>query len=142
MSSELVDAGGPGDGKVTCSDDLAGEVGATMSCRVESPSDPGSRARVDLEVTEADGSDVGFDLSIAPLVSSELVEQQVSGGLTEQVGRTPDDVTCPDDLEAAIGGATTCVITAGEDTLDVEATTSALEDGTIDVDMVAADAVN
>ena len=50
-----------------------------------------------------------------PTVSKADVEKKVSAQLEEQVGRAPDDVTCPGDLTGKVGTTMRCTLTDGSD---------------------------
>lgn len=142
ITSELTKAGVPADGTVTCPGDLDGVVGTTMACDVDAGDGGVGGARVDLEVTDVDGTDVGFDYTLVPLIGPEYIEQQVSEQLTQQVGQAPDDVSCPDSLDGVEGETTTCVLSAGSDTIDVDVTVSSVDGSDFNLDIQVADAVN
>ena len=46
-------------------------------------------------------------------ISASTLEQKVSDGLAQSVGQAPDDVSCPDDIEAKVGASTRCTLTDG-----------------------------
>lgn len=62
-----------------------------------------------------------------PRLSEKKVEQEVTRSLTEEVGTAPDDIDCPGDLEGVKGTTMTCVLTAGEDHLDVAVEVTSVE---------------
>ena len=71
------------------------------------------------------------------------VADQIKTQLTQQVGQAPDDVTCPDDLEAKVDASVVCTLTDGPNTYDVTATvTSVNDDGTADFDIQVANQAN
>ena len=61
-------------------------------------------------------------------ISADKLERQVSDALAEQVGQTPDDVSCPKNLEAEKGATVRCTLTAGSDMLGVTVTTKSVDD--------------
>lgn len=75
-------------------------------------------------------------------VSKSDVESQITSQLEEQTGQTPDDVSCPDDLDAKVDATMTCVLTAGTDTVDVDVTVTSVKDGDVAFDIEVADQVN
>lgn len=79
--------------------------------------------------------------SDSPLSQSD-VEAQVSTQLTEEVGQTPDDVSCPGDLAAKVGTKMTCVLTAGSSTIDVALVVTEVGDDGTKFSMTVADAPN
>ena len=102
--------------EVTCPTGLDATVGAALTCTLTAA---GDEADVDVEVTEVEGSDVAFDIEVAGSVDRADVEEQVSTQLGAQVGREPEDITCPGDLPAVVGATLSCVLTDGGDQLDV-----------------------
>ena len=58
------------------------------------------------------------------------VEQGASAALAKVVGRAPDSVTCPDDLDAKVGATERCSLTAGGDTLGMTVTVKSVEGDT------------
>lgn len=75
-------------------------------------------------------------------VPASDVEQKISDQLEAQVGTAPDGVSCPEDLPAEEGAEMTCVLTAGEDTIDVAVTVTGVDGGDVAFDIKVADAVN
>lgn len=55
------------------------------------------------------------------------VAKQISEQLEKGVGKAPDKVTCPDDLEAKVGATLRCELTEGGDTLGVQVKVTAVE---------------
>lgn len=64
-------------------------------------------------------SGCSFSAGTSTSVDQDKVEQQISDTLEAQVGQKPDDISCPDDLEAEVDATMTCTLTAGTDQLDV-----------------------
>jgi len=60
-------------------------------------------------------------------VDSEELEKQVTTELTEQVGQKPDDVDCPDALQAEEGAEVRCVLTAGGSSIGLTVTAKAVD---------------
>lgn len=140
VSSLIADQTGTTPDSVTCPDDLKAEEGEKTRCTATSGEDSGD---VEVEVTSVKDGTASFSITPVYTVSKEEAAQQVSDQLTEQTGQTPDDVTCPEDLEAKVGESETCVITAGSDTVDVDVTVSSVDDaGNATLDIQVADSVN
>ncbi len=53
------------------------------------------------------------------VVEQEEVASQISAELAAQVGREPELVECPDDLDAEVGATLTCTLTDDGDVYDV-----------------------
>lgn len=81
-------------------------------------------------------------VSTSSSIDADALSDQVSDTVAEQVGQSPDDVSCPDDLEAKVDATTTCVLTVGEDTIDATVTVTSVKDGTASFDVQVADQVN
>lgn len=62
-------------------------------------------------------------------IEREELEQEISTQLEDEVGVAPDDVECPEDLDSEVGATVVCVLTAGEDELDVTVEVTSVEDG-------------
>lgn len=78
---------------------------------------------------DGDGNDRGG--GGADAVSASEVEDRISSDLEEQVGQEPDEVSCPDDLEAEEGATLECTLTAGTDELGVTVTVQSVEGDTV-----------
>ncbi|WP_344090903.1 DUF4333 domain-containing protein, partial [Nocardiopsis composta] len=61
--------------------------------------------------------------------------QEAAAVLEEQVGQTPDDLTCPEDLPAEVGSSIRCELTAGGQTLGVTITTTSVEGSDVNFDV-------
>jgi hypothetical protein len=86
----------------------------------------------------ADGTD-GRAPSAAPappLLARELVEQQVRTQLAEEVGREPEQVTCPGDLAGVVGDQMLCNLTDSGLELGVTLTVTAVEGEDVRFDIV------
>ena len=75
-------------------------------------------------------------------VPADEVETQVSDKLTELVGQTPEEISCPEDLQAEEGAEMTCVLSDGGQTIDVTVTVTRVDGGDVEFDIQVADAVN
>ncbi|WP_304452997.1 DUF4333 domain-containing protein [Nocardiopsis sp. YSL2] len=82
-----------------------------------------------------------FDFSIGGpgAVDAEQVAERSSEILAEQVGETPDEFTCPEDLPAEVGAEIRCELTHGGETLGVTVTTTSVEGGDVQWDVVVDD---
>ena len=130
IASQLAKKPGSEPLDVSCPGDLAGTVGTTMRCSVSSD---GRDVPIEVQVTSVDGSDVNF--RIAPTLLRSSVEEQVSSSLARQVGQTPDDISCPDDLVGRVGVKMRCTLTAGSDQLGVTVTVTSVEGKTVNFDI-------
>jgi hypothetical protein len=61
VSDQLATQVGRAPESVTCPEDLKGEVGATMRCKLE---DGGDTYGVEVKVTKVEGTDVKFDIKV------------------------------------------------------------------------------
>ncbi|MDP3967443.1 MAG: DUF4333 domain-containing protein [Nocardioides sp.] len=68
-------------------------------------------------------------------VESDQLAQEVSDQLETTVGQAPDDVDCPDGLDAEVGAETRCTLTDGDATYGVSVTATAVEDGEVSFDI-------
>ncbi|MFC9085245.1 DUF4333 domain-containing protein [Nocardiopsis dassonvillei] len=73
-------------------------------------------------------------------VDAGQVAERSSEMLAEQVGQTPDDFTCPEDLPAEVGAEIRCELTAGGQTLGVTVTTTSVDGGDVQWDVEVDDA--
>lgn len=53
-------------------------------------------------------------------MSQSEAEKQISAALEKQVGRKPDKVTCPGDIDAKVGETMRCTLTADDVTFGLE----------------------
>jgi hypothetical protein len=83
-----------------------------------------------------------FDFSIGGpgAVDAEQVAERSSEMLAEQVGQTPDDLTCPEDLPAEVGAEIRCELTADGQTLGVTVTTTSVDGNDVQWDVEVDDA--
>jgi hypothetical protein len=66
-------------------------------------------------------------LSGSGSVGTEDLEEQVSATLAEQVGQAPDEVDCPDALDAEEGAEVRCVLTSGGSSIGLTVTATAVD---------------
>jgi hypothetical protein len=74
-----------------------------------------------------------------PVVKKGEVEKQAVAVLEEEVGQTPDDFTCDEDLPAKVGSSIRCELTAGDETYGVTVTTTSFEDSRAEFDVLVDD---
>jgi hypothetical protein len=70
-----------------------------------------------------------------PTIKGSDIAQSVTDAAKKQFGRTPDSVTCPDDLPATVGAKVRCTAVAGPYTVGVTVTTTSVRDGRVNYDM-------
>ncbi|GAB3483235.1 DUF4333 domain-containing protein [Nocardiopsis coralliicola] len=63
-----------------------------------------------------------FSFGGSGAVDADQVAERSSAMLAEQVGQTPDDFTCADDLPAEVGAEIRCELASGGDTMGVTIT--------------------
>jgi hypothetical protein len=73
-------------------------------------------------------------------VDAEQVAERSSEMLAEQVGQTPDDFTCADDLPAEVGAEIRCELTSGGEALGVTITVTAVDGDNVEWDIKVDDA--
>ncbi|MGQ4272099.1 DUF4333 domain-containing protein [Nocardiopsis changdeensis] len=81
-----------------------------------------------------------FSIGGPAVVDAEQVAERSSDMLAEEVGQTPDDFTCADDLPAEVGAEIRCELTSGGDTLGVTVTVTSVEGGDVNWDVVVDEA--
>lgn len=69
------------------------------------------------------------------------VEAQISSQLEGELGSAPQDVSCPDDLEAEEGQTMTCTITVEDVEYDVAVEVTSVEDETVNFDIEVLDPI-
>lgn len=72
-------------------------------------------------------------------VAQADVEDQISQRFEEQVGEPPEDVACPEDLDAEKGAEMTCTITADGTDYDVKVSVTSVEGDTANFDIEVVD---
>src|SRR3954468_16598253 len=64
------------------------------------------------------------------VISKDEVEKQATTVITQEVGKSPKSIVCPDDLKAEVGATMKCELTAGDESkLDVNIKVTSAEDG-------------
>jgi len=96
ITSKMTDAAGNKPDSVTCPGDLPAKVGAQLNCEMKVKNQV---FNVNVTVTSVNGNDVKFDM--VEMVDKNQVASVISDKLTQQVGKKPDSVTCPDNLKAS-----------------------------------------
>lgn len=69
-------------------------------------------------------------------IDSDALADEVSAQLAETVGFPPDEVDCPDGLDAEVGAETRCTLTSDGTAYGVTVTATAVEDGDVAFDIV------
>lgn len=129
ITSKLTDAAGDKPDSVNCSNDLPAKVGAQLNCEMKVKN---QTFNVNVTVTSVDGKDVKFDM--VETVDKARVASEISNKLTEQVGRRPDSVTCPDNLKGVRGATLRCQLTDGNKKYAVLVTVSNTDAGDMNFD--------
>ena len=75
-------------------------------------------------------------------VDKTAVAQQVSTKLKEQVGKAPDIVACPQNLDASVGATLTCTLTEKGTVYNVVVTVSSVKDDDVEFGIKVADHPN
>ena len=126
ITSKLTDAAGNKPDSVTCPGDLPANVGAQLNCEMK---DKNQTFNVNVTVTSVNGSHVEFDM--AETVDKNQVASQISDQLTQQVGKKPDSVTCPDNLKGVVGATLRCQLTDGSDKYGIAVTVTSVDAGDV-----------
>ena len=84
---------------------------------------------VKVSVTSVNGNDVKFDM--VETVDKKQVASQISDKLTQQVGKKPDSVTCPDNLKGVVGATLRCQLTDGSEKYGVAVTVTNVDAGDV-----------
>lgn len=74
-------------------------------------------------------------------VEAAVVAERSSEMLAEEVGQTPDDFTCADDLPAEVGAEIRCELTSGGETIGATVTVTSVEGNDVQWDVVVDDQV-
>ncbi len=101
---------------VTCSGDLAGEVGKTDTCEVVVNDNTSVQANV--TVTKVDGTNIDYDFT--PAMTKEQLEKAFSANASAQV-------TCDGGLDGKVGSNTTCHVTKDGTTDDTTVSVSKVQ---------------
>lgn len=126
ISNKVSEKAGHKPQSVTCPDDLKATVGASLDCHMTYD---GQTYGVNVTVTSVDGSKVNFD--IVETVNKDDVAKSISEQLAQQFGRTPDNVTCPNDLKGDPGATLRCHLTDQGSTYGVTVTVNSVDSGDV-----------
>jgi hypothetical protein len=72
-------------------------------------------------------------------VDKETVASAVSDQLAKQVGRPPDSVTCPEDLEGVVGTELRCELVDGNNTYGLTVTVTSVEGTSVNFNIAVDD---
>jgi hypothetical protein len=114
---------------VTCPSDLEAKVGAQLNCTMKVKN---QTFNVNVTVTSVNGSDVKFDM--VETVDKNQVASVISDKLTQQVGKKPDSVTCPDNLKGVEGATLRCQLTDGNEKYGISVTVTNVDAGDVNFD--------
>jgi hypothetical protein len=129
ITSKMTDAAGDKPDSVNCPGDLPAKVGAQLNCEMKVKD---RTFNVNVTVTSVNGSDVKFDM--AETVDKNQVAGVISYELTQQVGRKPDSVTCPDNLKGVVGATLRCQLTDADHRYGVSVTVTNVDAGAVNFD--------
>ena len=101
---------------VSCPRGLTAKKGETFECTVTGSDGTTGKATV----TEKDAK--GNVEASAPFVHVSNLEEQIAGGLSDQVGGSNVDVSCPEIIVGSKGNVFECDATSGSDKATVEVT--------------------
>ena len=88
---------------------------------------------VNVTVTSVEGSNTKFDM--VETVDKNQVATVISDKLTQQVGRKPDSVTCPDNLKGAVGATLRCQLTDNNQKYGVNVNVTSVDAGDVNFDI-------
>jgi phenylpyruvate tautomerase PptA (4-oxalocrotonate tautomerase family) len=129
ITAKMTDAAGNKPETVTCPSDLPAKVGAQLDCEMKVKD---QAYNVNVTVTSVNGSDVKFDM--VETVDKRQVAQRISEKLTQQVGRKPDSVTCPDNLKGIEGAKLRCELSDDGTKYGVNVTVTNVDAGDVSFD--------
>ena len=129
ITSKLTDAAGNKPDSVTCPSDLEAKVGAQLNCTMKVKN---QTFNVNVTVTSVNGSDVKFDM--VETVDKDQVASVISDKLTQQVGKKPDSVTCPDNLKGVEGATLRCQLTDNGEKYGISVTVTNVDAGDVNFD--------
>jgi hypothetical protein len=84
---------------------------------------------VNVTVTSVNGSDVKFDM--VETLGKDEVASAIRRQVTQQVGKQPDSVTCPDNLKGVAGATLQCQLISGTDKYGVLVTVTSVDAGDV-----------
>jgi Domain of unknown function (DUF4333) len=129
ITSKLTDAAGNKPDSVTCPSDLEAKVGAQLNCTMKVKN---QTFNVNVTVTSVNGSDVKFDM--VETVDKNQVASVISDKLTQQVGKKPDSVTCPDNLKGVEGATLRCQLSDNGEKYGISVTVTNVDAGDVNFD--------
>jgi serine/threonine-protein kinase len=129
ITLKMTDADGNKPDSVDCPNDLPAKVGAQVNCEMKVKS---QTFNVDVTVTSVNGNDVKYDM--VETVDKNQVANVISYKLTQQVGRKPDSVTCPDNLKGTVGATLRCQLTDGNQKYGISVTVTNVDAGAVNFD--------
>ena len=129
ITSKLTDAAGNKPDSVTCPSDLEAKVGAQLNCTMKVKN---QTFNVNVTVTSVNGSDVKSDMVEA--VDRNQVASVISDKLTQQVGKKPDSVTCPDNLKGVEGATLRCQLSDNGEKYGISVTVTNIDAGDVNFD--------
>jgi hypothetical protein len=129
ITSKLTDAERNKPDSVTCPNDLPAKVGAQLNCTIKVKN---QTFNVNVTVTSVNGNDVKFDM--VETVDKDQVASILSHKLTQQVGRKPDSVTCPDNLKGVQGATLRCELTDSGHKYGIAVTVTNVDAGDVSFD--------
>ncbi|OBI23092.1 hypothetical protein A5712_11365 [Mycobacterium sp. E2327] len=129
ITAKLTDAAGNKPESVDCPNDLPASVGAQLNCTMKVKD---QTFNVNVTVTSVNGNDVKFDM--VETVDKNQVAKILSNKLTQQVGRKPDSVTCPDNLKGVEGATLRCELTDGGQKYGIAVTVTGVDAGDVSFD--------
>jgi hypothetical protein len=114
---------------VTCPDDLEAEVGKTVRCEFTVEGQPVDAVA---KVTSIQGDQANFDITTeARPVAKALLEKKVSDQVTQQAGVAVESAECAGDLAPTVDAKTTCKVTGGGESLDLDVTVTSVDGGAV-----------
>lgn len=126
ITAKMTDAAGNKPESVNCPNDLPATVGAQLNCEIKIKNKP---FNVNVTVTSVNGSDVKFDM--VETVDRDQVASAIRRQVTQQVGRQPDSVTCPDNLKGVAGATLQCQLVSGTNKYGVMVTVTSVDAGDV-----------
>lgn len=106
ISTKMTGGNGQKPDSVTCPEDLAGQKGAEINCAMKYD---GKTSTVNVTVSSVDGDQAKFDM--VNTIDKDQVASSISDQLTQQFGRKPDALTCPENLKGTTGATLRCEVT-------------------------------
>ena len=117
----------------TCTDGLAGTVGATTKCEVTKD---GSPSKVIAEVAQVDAAKLGLELSVYTLLPKQKVEEVLMQKLAAD-GTPVETVDCVEDVASKVGSTVECVTVTGNEQTGYDVTVTEAEGDTVNFDYKA-----